>query len=516
MRTVFVLFDSLNRLALQCYGGTAVATPNFDRFAARSARFSKHYVGSMPCMPARRDMHTGRLNFMHRSWGPLEPYDNSFSEMLRAKGVYTHLITDHLHYMEDGGSGFHTRFSSYEFHRGQEYDPWKPLVEPPMDHIRETFSEKHYDFERAPKRLNYAINRQFIKTEEDFPAVKCFNSAFEFLDLNRGSEDWMMMLECFDPHEPFFAPERFHTEETRYTGKILDWPHYDKVVESDAEIDAIRANYCALVAMCDHYFGKLLDYFDEHDMWKDTALVLTTDHGFLLGEQDWWGKCRMPYFEEISHIPLMIHDPRHPEPGGRKVDALTQSTDLMPTLLGLHGIAPPPEARSIDLARVANGNAACGRASAIFGIFGGAIGVTDGTHVMYLYPDDVERDGLREHTLVPAHMTEYFTAEELATAELVPPFDFTKGVPLVSYAALKDAKRVPMNDGKGFGDIGTRLYDLVADPGQKNPIKDELVTAQLRHFIEQTLADHDTPQSVYDWYGLSMPKRTTHGRSAYA
>ena len=78
MKTVFVLFDSLNRLALECYGGTHIKTPNFKRFAEKSITFDNHYVGSLPCMPARRDLHTGSLNFLHRSWGPLEPFDNSF------------------------------------------------------------------------------------------------------------------------------------------------------------------------------------------------------------------------------------------------------------------------------------------------------------------------------------------------------------------------------------------------------------------------------------------------------
>ena len=73
MRTVFVLFDSLNRLMLGCYGGTRIPTPNFDRLAKRSVVFDRHYAGSLPCMPARRDMLTGRLSFLHRSWGPLEP-----------------------------------------------------------------------------------------------------------------------------------------------------------------------------------------------------------------------------------------------------------------------------------------------------------------------------------------------------------------------------------------------------------------------------------------------------------
>src|SRR5205809_5358948 len=60
MRLVYILFDSLNRHALGAYGGSAVATPDFDRPAARSVVFGPHYVGSLPWMPARRDLHTGR------------------------------------------------------------------------------------------------------------------------------------------------------------------------------------------------------------------------------------------------------------------------------------------------------------------------------------------------------------------------------------------------------------------------------------------------------------------------
>ena len=108
MKVVFVLFDSLIRKALASYGGTEIDTPNFDRLAKRGISFDTHYVGSLPCMPARRDLHTGRLNFMHRSWGPLEPFDNSFVKTLRDQGVYTHLVTDHQHYFEDGGAGYAT------------------------------------------------------------------------------------------------------------------------------------------------------------------------------------------------------------------------------------------------------------------------------------------------------------------------------------------------------------------------------------------------------------------------
>ena len=154
MKTVFVLFDSLNRLALGAYGGTAIATPNFDRFAQKAVTFDKHYVGSLPCMPARRDMHTGRLNFMHRHWGPLEPFDDSFARTLSKNGVYTHLISDHLHYFEEGGWGYANAYDSFDYIKGQEYDALKVLVSPPIERYKEKFDNRHYAFDRLPQTAN--------------------------------------------------------------------------------------------------------------------------------------------------------------------------------------------------------------------------------------------------------------------------------------------------------------------------------------------------------------------------
>ncbi|WP_447926079.1 sulfatase [Vreelandella sp. EE27] len=503
MRTIFILFDSLNRAALGAYGGTVVQTPNFDRFAKRSVTFDAHYVGSMPCMPARRDLHTGRLNFMHRSWGPMEPYDNSVASILSQNGIYTHLVSDHLHYFEDGGHGFHTKFDSYDFIRGQEYDPWVALVETPVSRISESFDSRHYDTQTPNKRLQHAKNRQQIVAEENFPGPKCFQSAFSFLDANRDADDWFLMLECFDPHEPFHAPERFkEAYQTGFQGKILDWPHYERVVESDEEIAEIRANYAALVAMCDDYFGRLLDYLDEHNMWEDTCIVLSTDHGFLLSEHGWWGKARMPYYEEISHIPLMIHHPAHADKAGSRRSALTQTTDLMPTFLEMHGCPVPDETRSNSLISLLASNEEYIRDAAIFGVFSGPIGATDGRYVLYHYPPDIFAEGLVEYTLAPNHMTAPFTPQELKTAKLVPSFDFTKEIPLLAIDAQSDAKRPPNNDGIGYADLGTRLYDLTNDPCQERPITNTDAQARLYEKMYAELLAHDTPTEFYQWYGL--------------
>ena len=119
MKAILVMYDSLNRHMLPPYGNEWVKAPNFQRLAERSATFDNCYIGSMACIPARRELHTGRYNFLHRSWGPLEPFDDSMPNMLRREGIHTHLASDHPHYWEDGGATYHTRYSSWEFFRGQ-------------------------------------------------------------------------------------------------------------------------------------------------------------------------------------------------------------------------------------------------------------------------------------------------------------------------------------------------------------------------------------------------------------
>ncbi len=136
MKAIILLFDSLNKNYLPPYGDLLTKAPNFQRLAAHAATFDNSYVGSMPCMPARRELHTGRYNFLHREWGPLEPFDDSMPELLKKAGIYTHLISDHLHYWEDGGGNYHNRYSSWDVVRGQEGDHWKASVgEPPIPEV---------------------------------------------------------------------------------------------------------------------------------------------------------------------------------------------------------------------------------------------------------------------------------------------------------------------------------------------------------------------------------------------
>jgi arylsulfatase A-like enzyme len=497
MKTIFVLFDSLNRHMLGCYGGTRVPTPNFDRLAARSVVHDRHYVGSLPCMPARRDLLTGRLTFLHRSWGPLEPFDNAFPELLKTKDVHSHLITDHYHYWEDGGATYHNRYSSFDFIRGQERDPWKAMVQPPWDRLREKYHERQFSVGTTSRFGNYMVNGEFIREENDFPSVQCFANGLEFLDLNRDADNWFLQIETFDPHEPFFAPERFKEPfKTDWNGPIRDWPRYDRVDELPAEADELRANYYATVALCDFLLGQLLDYFDQHDLWKDTALVLSTDHGFLLGEHDFWAKNRMNMYEEIVHIPLFVHDPRAAKPG--RSDRLTQSIDIAPTFLDLFGVEPPPEMEGQSLLRDTR------RGAVIFGYFGGAVNVTDGRHTYHRFPEDLRGQEIFQYTVMPTHLNRLFTPEELSTATLAAPFGWTKNVPLLKIPVIE---RSPMYLNYGPGALlesDTRLYDLLADPGQAKPLHDSAIEVRMARLMRDLMIRNEAPAEAFSRLALDI------------
>ena len=504
MRTIFVLFDSLNRRALQPYGGTTVDTPNFSRLAARSVSFDNHYVGSLPCMPARRDLHAGRLNFLHRGWGPLEPFDHSFPALLHKRGTYSHLISDHFHYWGDGGATYHNRYDTYDFIRGQEGDPWKAMVQPPWERLREIYHPHQFNTQRRHKLSRHMINREFVREYRDFPSVRCFDAGLEFLDGNRHADDWLLHLETFDPHEPFHAPAEFRERyRTRYRGPIFDWPPYARVTEGPEECDEIRANYAAIMALCDHELGRLLDHMDAHAMWDDTALIVATDHGFLLGEHDWWAKNVMPCYNEVAHIPLFVHHPDFKSLAGTRQAALTQTMDLMPTLLEIHGAEIPPDVKGRSLLRVLGGNADV-REAAIYGVFGSAVNVTDGRYTCFVYPPDLHGGDLYQYTLMPMHLKELFSIAELADATLVQPTPFSRGAPLLRVPATPKS---PFYNHQGPGvqhDAKTVLFDLHHDPDQLQPIADAAIEARMRALAAQEMRRAGAPPESFRRLGLEQ------------
>ncbi|MFW5995539.1 MAG: sulfatase, partial [Spirochaetia bacterium] len=404
--------DSLNRHYLQLYGGIRVETPNIDRLANRSVVFDNHYAGSLPCMPARRELMTGRINFTETPWGAMQPFDESLPRLLRQAGTYTHLITDHYHYFEQRAHGYHTDFSSWEFMRGQEGDPWIPRVRDPQVP----------PFRGKNRRQDWVNREQMdLDSDEDYPTPQCFMRGIDFLKANGAADDWFLQLEVFDPHEPFLCPARYRDRFAEpWDGPFhFDWPPYDAVSEEEkAAIEHIRACYCGTLAMADHWLGRFLDEIDAQGLWNDVRIILTTDHGHLLGEHGFWAKNYMYDYKELVHLPLVVHDPtadagrgaRHaagdesaPMAGNARdrVEALTTTIDIMPTILSWHGVTPPVsvQGRAWDLGVDSELRRGKHHDSVLYGYWGKTINITDGRYTYTRAPD--ESKPLYDYTAMP-------------------------------------------------------------------------------------------------------------------
>ncbi|WP_105615443.1 sulfatase [Vallitalea okinawensis] len=466
MRAIMLMFDSLNRHYLPNYGCDFTVAPNFKRLGEKTVTFDQFYAGSLPCMPARRELHTGRYNFLHRSWGPLEPYDDSMPEILKKNGIYTHLISDHPFYWADGGATYHGRYNTWEFERGQEGEPWKSsLKKPPIpekaiapQRLFQSSSEGDASYMWAQEYTN----RKYMDTEEKFSQARVFKDALEFIEENKDEDQWFLQIEEFDPHEPYYTPERFRElYHHDYKGNPFDWPDHYMLTEGEEARDHIRCEYAALVSMCDHYLGKVLDKMDAYNMWEDTMLIVCTDHGFLLGEHDWWSKNIMPVYNEIAHIPFFIWNPKQKCAGDRR-DALAQTIDIAPTILDFFDMEIPKDMLGKSLAKTIQNNEKI-HDYVLYGYHGKQVNITDGRYVYMRSPSQLEEEYLYEYTLMPTHLRSRFRISELQDMSLTDALSFTKGIQCL---------KIKVDGINSYYRFPSVLYNVKEDPGQLKPIDD--------------------------------------------
>lgn len=488
MRAIMVMFDTLSKRFLSTYGSDLTITPNFKRLEEKCVIFDNFYGGSMPCMPARRELHTGRYNFLHRGWGPLEPFDCSIMEELKCAGIYTHLVTDHSHYFEDGGATYHNRYDTWEGFRGQEGDRWVPQICSNLE-----FSKSPLNKQGVSAVQHYA-NRSRITCEEDMPSVRTINAGLEFLECYKAEENWFLQIECFDPHEPFYVPEKYRQlYQCGILEEAFNWPPY-KTVDGNVtkdELEDLKKEYAALITMCDYHLGRILDFMDKNSMWKDTMLIVNTDHGFLLGERGFMGKNYMPMYEEIIHIPFYIHDPRYAMEKGRRSE-LAQTIDIAPTLLEYFNVdLNGYEMDGKSLTPIVNGNKKI-HENLLFGIHGGHINIYDGKYMLMKSPKKVNQP-LVSWTLMPTNMRGFYKKDILEKGVMIDGGRFTNGIPCIKYE-----EKVYV-DPLQFGDL---LFNLEADPEQKYPLEDPKIMQEMCIKLKKAMVKVEAPEEEFIRIGL--------------
>lgn len=510
MKTIFILSDSTNRRFLSMYSQTGYAkTPNLDRLASKGTVFENHWCGSAPCMPARRDLMTGRLNFLEKPWGGIEPFDQTLQSLLKENNVYTKMITDHYLYMHIGGENYWNNFTSLDLIRGQEFDSLNMpagkngIVEQDIpDNYRGVYSQEHIE--------NYSK----FDSEEDYPSPMTMKKAANWLEENKDADNFLLWIEGFDPHEPFDVPDKYidlYKDEDFDSYEDFDfyWPEYKKDAYNAEDLRRVNIRYKALLTMTDYYIGKIFDVLDKYDMWDDTQVIFTTDHGYMLGEHGYTAKNFMPAYNEVFHIPLIIWDPRFKN-NVKRTDALTQNIDLFPTVLNYFNIDLSKlhyNIHGIDLSEILSGTKDKNKDYIIYGYFGKSVNLTDGKYTYFRAPKSEENRPLFVYTAIPTTLRQYYgvgcidknnyTKIEFGNLKFTdyPVFKIPAQIIDFKNPSQEYFSRSPHNS-------QTLLFDLSNDYEQNSPITNKELLNCFEEKLKEALAFYDAPDEQFERLGL--------------
>jgi len=365
MNIVLVVFDSWRKDCIGAYGSPPwwkVRTPNMDRFAAESLIMTRAYPESLPTLPARRALYTGervypfweadfKLKGDFRGapgWGPIPESQDTVSEILQRAGYRTALIAD-VYHMFKPSKNFWRGFDQWMFLRGQELDAARsgPAI---------TKEQADYwmppELQTGERRTSFVMNQgEFLRRcllnmhdrrrEEDYFCARVLTEAAHWLEQNHDADPFFLVVESFDPHEPWFVPEwyRRQYDDSESHEQVISF-YRDISDLSPAVLRRTRANYSGLVTMCDRWFGHLYATLSALGKLDDTMVIVTSDHGHSIGDRNYMGKRGYPSAPEVYDVPLLI---RHPQGigAGKRCDMLVQHQDIGATILELAGVPAP-------------------------------------------------------------------------------------------------------------------------------------------------------------------------------
>ena len=184
-------------------------------------------------------------------------------------------------------------FCTYEFVRGQETDNWRGGT---LDMIEEQIRRHSRRPEQAAGHLGlvqYLWNQRGRKREEDYQCARVFRAAMDWLDDNAANAPFFLWIDSFDPHEPWDPPAAYADRYYRYGPEVeepIDFIYPNNRDATPEEQERTKALYCGEATFVDEWVGAFLHKVDQLDLWQDTIVMFTSDHGTQLRDQTRFGK----------------------------------------------------------------------------------------------------------------------------------------------------------------------------------------------------------------------------------
>jgi arylsulfatase A-like enzyme len=385
LNVLLLIVDSVRSDFVAAYGAPLVETPAIDSLAAQGVRFTRFFPEAMPTVPARRTLMTGRRVFPFRGWerapdlgrgpgaAPIENVKEVFTEYLKRAGYWTASASDNpfLSFTRSYRPfrlGF-DRYVSVEGHSGFRNDPSTVTEEQLARWLPDGLSDDDRYVEGMRK---YLANTGYGEDDSESNAARVFQESIKLLEEGAKRQPFALVVDSFDPHEPWSpAPEflRMYADPA-YRGASPGTARYARAETylDAAEVRQMRAVYSAALTITDKWLGAFLERFRELGLHENTAVVLVSDHGILLGDRGWTGKIAQELHPELIQVPcVMIHPDR--KGAGTTSSYFASTHDIAPTLLSLAGVERPRHMDGADLSPLFDGDDAPGRPLAYGGYF---------------------------------------------------------------------------------------------------------------------------------------------------
>lgn len=338
-----IMMDQLSAKALQQYGGHTAKTPNFDRLTEEGTVFLNAYSNSPLCAPARFLFMSGQLP------SRIGAYDNAaefhseiptFAHYLRLEGYET-ILSGKMHFIgADQLHGFESRLTTdiYPADFG-----WTPDAENP---------DKRFDWWMhnmlSVKQAGIAEYTNQLEFDDE-TGHRAVQKLYDLARESHSGRPFCMVTSFTHPHDPY-ASRRRHWD--RYSDYDIEMPtvpampfeeldpHSQRLYKAaatdqyeieDSDVRNARHAYFANISYLDDWIGELLRTLEETEMLDRTVVLLTSDHGDMVGERGLWYK--MSFFEWSARVPLVLRIPG--ESGGRRVQTPVSLLDVLPTLVDI-------------------------------------------------------------------------------------------------------------------------------------------------------------------------------------
>ncbi|HIG40638.1 MAG: alkaline phosphatase family protein [bacterium] len=379
-----LLFITADQWRGECLStlGHKVQTPVLDELAKTGVLFKNHFANAVPCGPSRASLHTGMYLQNHRSstnGTPLDARHTNWALEVRKQGFdpvlfgYTDTANDPRLFDPDDAI-----LKSYEgplpginpiTMMGTFPDAWAAWL-----------SEKGYAIPSPNWRLYMGKNGLEYEAGGDTAAPLdipkehhdtwfMVDEVMGYLDQHpRHEQGFCVHLSLLRPHPPWVAPEPYNSMYPPQT--VNDYVRRDTVAleskqhpwlehtlqqrqsaapENQKKLARLKSSYFGLMSEVDANLGRLFDYLKEKDLWDQTMVIFTSDHGEQIGDHHLLGK--MGYFDQSYHIPLIIRDPGQQADAtrGKILGKFTENIDIMPTLLEWLGVDLPEQCDGMSL-----------------------------------------------------------------------------------------------------------------------------------------------------------------------